>query len=165
MKLIGALGLDWRTLIFQLINFGIIFFVLAKFAFPALQKMLDARQKEIEDGLKNAELASKNLANIQNKEDKILGEARNKASEIVTDARHQAKLEQTKILNENKRQLDQQLIENEKKLAQMKEKILLETKAELVEVVTTGVNKVLQSDGLNEEKENYTRRMAKKVLS
>lgn len=58
-------GIDWKLMIAQLINFGIIFFVLRAFVYKPVLKLLDERRKKIEDGLTFAEKAKSELASIE----------------------------------------------------------------------------------------------------
>ena len=59
---IGALGLNWKSFLFQLITFGIIVFLLNKFVVKSLYKVIDARQKEVEAGLDKSKKAGDELA-------------------------------------------------------------------------------------------------------
>ena len=59
-ELITKLGIDWKFLIAQIVNFLVLLFVLYKFAYGPILAMLEKRQKKIEKGLKDAEAATKN---------------------------------------------------------------------------------------------------------
>jgi len=49
-----ALGLDIRLLVAQLINFGLLIFLLNKFLYKPLIKMLDDRKKKIAEAAENS---------------------------------------------------------------------------------------------------------------
>ena len=51
---IGALGLDARGLVFQVINFAILLGVLYRFAYRPLLRVLEERRQTIEESLKSA---------------------------------------------------------------------------------------------------------------
>lgn len=63
---IEKFGIDWKMMLAQLINFGIVFFILRAFAYKPILKLLDNRRKKIEDGLAFAEKSKSELANIEN---------------------------------------------------------------------------------------------------
>jgi F-type H+-transporting ATPase subunit b len=88
--LFGALGIDWRLLILQLIAFLILVFVLGKFVFPWLMKQVDERQANIEAAAEAATAAQKAAADSQEKTAEHLDAARKEASEIVTTAKLEA---------------------------------------------------------------------------
>jgi F0F1-type ATP synthase membrane subunit b/b' len=48
----NKIGFDWRLALTHLINLLIIFFLLVKYAFPAIKKAVDERTKKIQEGLK-----------------------------------------------------------------------------------------------------------------
>ena len=60
--LLQTLGIQWTKLIPQLFNFGIVMFVLWKWAFPPIFNMLDARQKKIAESVENADKIKAELA-------------------------------------------------------------------------------------------------------
>ena len=60
--IIKNLGIDWKIFLAQLVNFGIVFFVLKKFAFSPIQKLLKERQSKIEKGLNDATRSASELS-------------------------------------------------------------------------------------------------------
>ncbi len=88
--LFGALGIDWRLLILQLIAFLILVFVLGKFVFPWLMKQVDERQANIEAAAEAATQAQKAAAESQEKTAEQLDAARKEAAEIVSTAKLEA---------------------------------------------------------------------------
>lgn len=86
----GQLGIDWKTLILQLIAFLILLAVLSKFVFPALIKTVDERQKNIEEGRKMAEEAKEHAKSAEDDVAKLMKQARVEASAIVATAKDEA---------------------------------------------------------------------------
>ena len=93
--LFGALGIDLRLLILQIVAFLILVFLLGKFVYPWLMKQVDERQKSIEAAAKAATAAQASAAESQEQTAALLAEARTQAAEIVDTA----KLEATQLLN------------------------------------------------------------------
>ena len=67
---------DTGLLFWMLLSFGIVFFVLAKFGFPAITNMVDKRNAYIEKSLENAKEANEKLAAVKAEGEVILAEAR-----------------------------------------------------------------------------------------
>lgn len=86
----GALGIDWKMLIFQIIGFLILVWLLGKYVYPVLMKTVDARQAEIEAGAKAAMEAEKKANQAKDEIEKLLRQARQDATEIVTTAKEEA---------------------------------------------------------------------------
>ena len=86
MELLGKLGISIGYLIVQILNFIIMYWVLKKFAYPAILGMLEKRRQIIAKGLEDARIAAEARANAEKEAEKILAEARAKASQIVREA-------------------------------------------------------------------------------
>ncbi len=85
-----ALGIDWKTLILQIVAFLILVWLLGKFVYPWLMKSVDERQDAIEAGAKAAEAAQKKAAKAEADVAKLLSEARAEAGDIVSTAKKEA---------------------------------------------------------------------------
>ncbi len=77
---------DLGLLIWMLLAFLVLFFVLAKFGFPAILKMVDKRKKYIDESLKNAHEAAERLANIQQESETMVQQAREQQASIIKEA-------------------------------------------------------------------------------
>ena len=56
---------DFGLLFWMLIAFLVVFFILAKFGFPAIINMVEERKKYIDESLQSAREANEKLANIK----------------------------------------------------------------------------------------------------
>jgi len=83
----GELGIDWHALLVQTISFSIVFFVLWKFAYGPIFKMLQARREKIEESLVNAERIKAELAKTEADRRKILADAGDRAEQLIDEAR------------------------------------------------------------------------------
>ena len=131
-------------LFWMLLSFGIVFFILAKFGFPVITKMVDERKDYIQNSLDAAEEANEQLAHIKEISDemlssakaeqvKILKEAADTRDRIINQAREQAKAAGAKELEIIRMQIqeekDQAIQEIRRQVAELSvdvaEKILL----------------------------------------
>src|SRR5271170_4556753 len=55
-------GVDWPHLIAQIVSFSIVCFLLQKFAYKPVLKMLEDRRKQIEEGIANTKKIADDLA-------------------------------------------------------------------------------------------------------
>jgi F-type H+-transporting ATPase subunit b len=86
----STLGIDWKTLILQIVAFVILVWLLGKFVYPWLMKSVDERQAAIEESVKAAKEAEEKAESAQDEIAKMLKEARKEASDIVTTAKDEA---------------------------------------------------------------------------
>ncbi|WP_018463268.1 F0F1 ATP synthase subunit B [Segatella paludivivens] len=73
--------LFWMSL-----TFLVVLFILWKFGFPVIVKMVSERKAFIDDSLRKAHEANEKLANIQKESESILQEAREKQASILKEA-------------------------------------------------------------------------------
>ena len=83
---IVALGIDGKAFLIQLITFLLVFWVLKKYAFTPIIKMMDARHKTIEDGVLLGEKMKKDEAAFGAKVAEELQNARKQADGIIASA-------------------------------------------------------------------------------
>ena len=89
-SILQTLGIDVKLLIFQIIGFGILVWLMAKYVFPSFIKAIDTRQKTIETGLKEAAEAHKALESAETKADDLLVEARKEAEALLQRSHEEA---------------------------------------------------------------------------
>ena len=77
---------DLGLLFWMLMAFLVVFFVLAKYGFPAIINMVEERKNYIDESLRNAHEANEKLINIQAEGERILKEAREQQSIILKEA-------------------------------------------------------------------------------
>ncbi|HVS58564.1 MAG TPA: F0F1 ATP synthase subunit B [Candidatus Saccharimonadales bacterium] len=88
---LGALGLDLKALIIQLVSFVLAFWVLQHWAFKPIVKMMERRRETIEKGVNLGEAMQKEKAEFEKKVAKALADARQEADTVVSDAHSQAR--------------------------------------------------------------------------
>ena len=114
---------DFGLLFWMLLSFLVVFFLLAKYGFPAIVKAVEERKNFIDESLRKAHEAQERLANIEKEGESILQEAREKQAQILREAAEtrDAIVEQAqeKARTEGARLLDDAkiAIEQEKKAA------------------------------------------------
>jgi F-type H+-transporting ATPase subunit b len=104
---------DPGLLFWMLLSFGVVFFVLAKYGFPIIVKMVDERKAFIDKSLETAKLANERLAGIKEEGDRILNLTREEELRILKDANEM----RSKIIAEAK---DQAVAEGGKLIAEAK---------------------------------------------
>lgn len=108
------------TLIAQAIAFAVLIWFTVKFVWPPLLTAIEARQKEIADGLAAAqegksalEVAAKKsettLNEAKQKASEIIGQAEKRAAQIIDEAKGNAKAEGDRIIAGAKAEIDQEV--------------------------------------------------------
>jgi F-type H+-transporting ATPase subunit b len=116
MEIIQKFGLEAKLFLFQLINFLIIVFILKKFLFAPLKKVLDKRKRKIEQSLQEAETAKIILRNASEEKNNILAKAKNSADMLMAAVKVSIKETKEKAITET-RYRSEQIIEDAKQKA------------------------------------------------
>lgn len=99
-------------ILFQVINFGVIFAVLVKFLYKPILKVLDDRRAKVEEGQHAAESSIREKGEIENLKKKARSQSEKEASKFLEEARDEAKLLKVKLSKEVKEEM-KQVRENE----------------------------------------------------
>lgn len=136
---------DLGLLFWMLLAFAVVFFVLAKFGFPAIVNMVNDRKKYIDDSLRKAHEASERLENIKQEGEAIIKEAREKQAQILKEAaetrtaieeraQEQAREESARLLNEARAEIEVE-----------KQKAIQDIRSQVAELSVSIAEKVLRS--------------------
>ncbi len=140
-ELVHNLGIEWKVLLAQIVNFAILLFVLKKFAYKPLLKILNERREKIDEAIKRSKSVDQKMAEIEALKEQILAEARIKSEKILKKAEEAARKVQEEMLKDTHSKSEKLLQETEKKIQAEREKIFQEVKKEIASVVTLAVEK------------------------
>lgn len=135
---------NWPLLTAQMVNFGIVAYVLYRFAFKPLMGTLDRRREKIAEGLQYTEEMKCQLQQTEAARVKTLREATQRAEKILGDAKTEVEIYEQKQRHELKIQLDLARSKAEEALAE---------------------DRVAMEKSLRENLKNEAVRMATKMLS
>jgi F-type H+-transporting ATPase subunit b len=155
---------EFGLLIWTLLAFLVVFFILGKFAWPAIVKGLRDREASITDSLATAERVRAEMAQLKSENEALLAqareeraimlkEARDTKDKIINEAKEQAKAAAEKIIGDA-----QAAIERNKMAA------LIEVKNEIGLLVVGISEKILRRELENKtEQEKYIKQLAEEV--
>ncbi|MEA3355672.1 MAG: F0F1 ATP synthase subunit B [Patescibacteria group bacterium] len=104
--------IHWYQLLFQIINFGILIFVLNKFLYKPIITIISQRNKKIQDSIKVAERNLKEKAQLDEFKKKIRFKAEKEATEVLNQAKKQAD-QRSKIIIQDAKKEAQVLVDKE----------------------------------------------------
>lgn len=143
MELLTNLGIDWRLLIAQLINFAVLLAVLYKFLYQPVLKLLHDRTARIEEGLKNAEVVNNKLREAVAVYDAKVREARSAAQKILEATKKEGEALKVELTAVAQKEAAKILESGRARLAVEKEKIMHEAEHELADLVEQATEHVL----------------------
>lgn len=91
--------IDLATVLWSWVAFGASFFILAKVAWPMLQRKMEEREVRIADGLKKAAEAEARATELAARQEQLLDEARAEAQKFLAESRAMAENARSEMIN------------------------------------------------------------------
>lgn len=140
----STLGLNGQLFLAQLINFGVLLFVLWRLLYRPLVAHMNARRERIEEGLANAEKASVRLREIDAERAAVLQQAENEAQARLVAADDEAR----RIVDEGKAKAEAWSASVRERAAiqleQAKKEMLADVRNQAADLVVLAAEKVLR---------------------
>ena len=124
--------LDPGLFVWTILTFLLLLFVLAKFAWKPLLKILNDREELIRSSLEDAEKAKEKLEKLNAEGEAIINQARSEAQSILSEGKAAAAKLKDETLDVAKEQAKQIASEAEKQINIEKDKAIAEIKSEVV---------------------------------
>lgn len=118
---------EFGLIFWMVLGFGILFFILSKFAWKPILGALKEREQSIEESLRQAEKAREDMSKLVAKNEELLNQAKEERNEILREAREAAEKVKTDIVARAQK-------EAEEKLKQAIREIDIQKMAAIVEV-------------------------------
>ena len=142
MEIINEFGIQPVLLAAQVVNFIILLWILKRFLYKPILKVLEVRKQKIAESLENAAEIEKRLQEITQKEVETLQKAARESEQIIKEASTQS----VGIIDDSKKKAEQLLMqasEDAKDLIkQEKEKLMREVKENMSDIVVLALQKI-----------------------
>jgi len=86
-QIAATFGVDWPHLLAQVASFCIVCFILYRFAYRPVLKMLEVRREQIAQGLANAEQIKAELDKTEVQRQEVMAQANAQANKFIEEAR------------------------------------------------------------------------------
>ncbi len=142
MDILNEFGVNPLLLAAQVVNFLILLFILKKFLYGPILKVLEKRKLTIEQSLKHAEEIEKKLVELSDEEEKRLIKASGEGEKIIKQASESS----VAIIEESRKKAEEvyeRIVEQGRvQLQSDREQMTREINKRLAEVVTLALEKV-----------------------
>jgi F-type H+-transporting ATPase subunit b len=127
-------------MIWTLVCFGITFFVLKKYAFGPIQKIIDERRQRIRESIDEADRARTEARRLLEEHRQLMHDARGQAEEILSEARRLADAQRDRLREELEAERQRRLEDTRKQVEAETRRALEQLRAEVAEltVIATG---------------------------
>ena len=151
-------------LVWTLIAFGIVFFILKKFAWAPILETLSEREKGIADAIASADKIKAEMAALKNENEALMVQAREERAVMIKEAKETS----SKMLSEAKEkarlEYDRIVTDAQSAIIQQKNAALIEVKNQVGTLVVEVAEKVLRRELANKaDQEAYIKGLAEVV--
>src|SRR6266850_1395103 len=142
----GLMSLQINLMFWTLIIFLLLFWILKKYAFPAILSSVEAREKALEEAIESAKRDRDEAARLLAEHKAQIEGARDDAQQLITEARSVAEKMRADVL-EKTRQEQQEMLERARRdLQAERDKAVAQLRREAVDLAIAGAGKVIEEN-------------------
>ena len=134
-------GINWHLLLVQGINFGILLAGLTYFLYRPIMRILEERRAHVEAGVEASAAAQARLAEVESSRGEVLARAGQEADGVLSAARAAAEAKERDIVARGEASAAAAVKEAQAQAAELKERALRESKAEVAKLIVLGIEK------------------------
>lgn len=144
-KILEIFGIDWRLLVVNAINFGILLVFLKYFAYGPIMAALEARRQKVSEGVRNADLAERKLKSIESSRAEILAQAGKEADAVLAHGREAGIAKEKEIIAEGEGAAASLLRDAENQARELKAQAIAESREEVAKLIVLGMEKTMET--------------------
>jgi F-type H+-transporting ATPase subunit b len=129
-------------MVWTIVCFGITFFVLRRFAFGPIQKIIDERRQRIRSSIEEAEKARTEARRLLEEHRALIGEARGQAEQILSEARKVGESMARRVKEETEADRQRRLEETKRQIEAETQRALEQIRTEVAELTLIATTKV-----------------------
>lgn len=143
-ELLAAFGINWKLLLVQAVNFGLLLSVLTYLLYKPILKIIDERREKVAEGVRTAEAAQRRLEEAKKEGDALVGTAARDAEALVANARARADEKGGEIVKAAESRADALMKEAAQKAEEAKRQALSESQKEIARAAMLAAEKILR---------------------
>jgi len=144
-EFINTFHIDWKLMIAQLFNFGIVFLAFYLLAAKPLRKLMQDRGDLISKGVDDAKVNAEILEKTNKEYQDMLAKARIEANKIFQDGKKEGEIKKTALIEEGKAEFASIIESGKKSLQVEKIKIVEDARKDIVSLATLAAEKIMES--------------------
>ncbi len=129
-------------MVWTIVCFGITFFVLKRFAFGQIQRVIEERRERIRRSIEEAEKARSEARRLLEEHRALIGQARGQAEQILAEARKVAESMARRVKEETEADRQRRLEETKRQIEAETQRALEQIRTEVAELTLIATTKV-----------------------
>src|SRR5262245_58658892 len=136
----NPLSLQYNLMLWTLVIFGVLYFILQKWAFPPILGAVEKREKALEQALEQARKDREEAAQLRDQQLQQIESARNDAQKLIAEGRATAEKMRHDLLEETRHEQQEMLERAKRELDTVKERAIGQLRREAVELALAGAS-------------------------
>ncbi|HVU80050.1 MAG TPA: ATP synthase F0 subunit B [Candidatus Paceibacterota bacterium] len=141
--ILTTFGIDWRLLLINAVNFGLLLFGLWYFLYGPVMRMLEERRAKVTQGVADAQKAAEELRSIEEARATKLAEAGREADSVLSQARASAGQKEREIIAQGEAAAARIVKDAEAQAREAKAAAIAESKEEVARMIVLGMEKAM----------------------
>jgi F-type H+-transporting ATPase subunit b len=147
----GLMSIQVNLMFWTILIFGILFFLLKKYAYPVMLSAVEAREKSLADAIEGAKRDRDEAAKLLADHRAKIEAARDDAQKFIAEARVVAEKSRADLLEKTKSEQQEMLERARRDIGVERDKAIAQLRKEAVDLAIAGASKVIE-ENLDSEK-------------
>ncbi len=154
-ELVNALGIDIYALLAQVVNFGILTFLLAKFVYKPVLRIIDERRATISKSLEDAREIARRKELLDKERADVLRKADTEAGTLLERAKSEAEAIRAEIEKEARAHAKQIVAKGMQQLENDRVKMMASIQTKLAHAIVQSAEKILRREFSKEDQQQF----------
>jgi F-type H+-transporting ATPase subunit b len=163
MELIAKLGVDWKLLLAQIVNFGIVLTVLYVFVYRPLLRLLDDRRERIRKSLEDVDKIEKQKHELEEFRRGQLRKIDQECGALLERAKQDAQRSAQEVLALAKQESEEILRKGREQISQERARAFGELQGTLAKVIVRMTEKILEREFRSEDQHRLLVSLEKEI--
>lgn len=145
-ELFAAFGVNWKLLLVQAVNFGVLLIILWRVLYRPMLAMIDTRRQKIEEGVRASEEAHKRLAKSKETEAEMLAQAAKEGQLLVHTAKERAEVKGAQIVEGAEARAQNIFAEAVAKSEELQRRAMKQSEKDITKAALLAAEKLLRAE-------------------
>jgi len=144
-QVLSVFGIDWRLLLINAVNFGLVLVALWYFLYAPVMRMLETRREKLAQGVRDADNAARSLSEIENSRAEVLAAAGKDADALVAAARAAGAQKERELMQKGEATAATLMRDASAQAAELQRRSIEESKQEVAKLIVLGMEKAFKT--------------------
>jgi F-type H+-transporting ATPase subunit b len=142
----GLISIQTNVMFWTLIIFGIVYFILSRYAFKPITAAVEAREKALEEAIEGAKRDREAAAKLLQEHQAAIDAARGEGQKMIAEGRTVAEKMRTDLLEQTRKEQQEMLERARREIESERDKAVAQLRREAIDLALAGASKVIEQN-------------------